>query len=79
MTQLGNEGSFRQNYTKFEKKVLKLLKKLGIYDEFAVRVFKAVFSNEEQLKKLKKKLDELGEDEISSENDSLWDLIFYLF
>ncbi|EDV35373.1 uncharacterized protein Dana_GF19741 [Drosophila ananassae] len=77
--QLGNESSSRENYTKIEKKLLKLLMKLGIYDDFAVRVFKAIFSDEEQLKKLKIKLDELGEDEINSENDSLWDFIFYLF
>ncbi|KAH8321744.1 hypothetical protein KR074_003787 [Drosophila pseudoananassae] len=75
----GNESYSRQNYTGFEKKILKFLMKLGIYDDFTARVFKAIFSDDEQLKKLKKKLDELGEDEFNSENDALWDFIFYLF
>ncbi|KAH8275036.1 hypothetical protein KR026_003582 [Drosophila bipectinata] len=79
VTRPGNESLSRQNYTVFEKKILKFLKKLGIYDDFTARVFKAIFSDDEQLKKLKKKLDELGEDEFNSENDSLWDFIFYLF
>ncbi|TDG46102.1 hypothetical protein AWZ03_007444 [Drosophila navojoa] len=64
-------------YSAFEKRVLKLLKRLDVSDAFTKRVFKAIFSDEEQLKKLKKKLDSLGDDTDSS--CSLWDFIFGLY
>nr|XP_002051305.2 uncharacterized protein LOC6627751 [Drosophila virilis] len=67
-----------KTYSAFEKRVLKLLRKLGVYDSFTERVFKAIFSDEKQLKKLKKKLKELDDDD--NDNDCcLWDFIFGLF
>ncbi|EDW12081.2 uncharacterized protein LOC26527178 isoform X1 [Drosophila mojavensis] len=64
-------------YSAFEKRVLKLLKRLDVSDAFTKRVFKAIFSDEEQLKKLKKKLDSLGDD--ADSNCCLWDFIFGLY
>ncbi|KAH8272153.1 hypothetical protein KR018_004035 [Drosophila ironensis] len=72
-------GFTRQGFNQFEKKILKLLKKIGIYDNFTVRVFKAIFSDEDQLKKLKNKLDKLGLEDGIPDCDSLWDFIIYLF
>ncbi|XP_017856748.1 PREDICTED: uncharacterized protein LOC108609537 [Drosophila arizonae] len=64
-------------YSAFEKRVLKLLKRLNVSDAFTKRVFKAIFSDEQQLKKLKKKLDSLGDD--ADSNCCLWDFIFGLY
>ncbi|EDW76233.1 uncharacterized protein Dwil_GK15346 [Drosophila willistoni] len=78
-----NRLTSRQSFSTFEKRILKLLKKLGIYDPFSERVFKAIFSDEKQLKKLKKKLDELGkkekEEKESEDKEILWDFIYGLF
>ncbi|XP_068150992.1 uncharacterized protein [Drosophila tropicalis] len=79
-----NRLTSRQSFSKFEKKILKLLKKLGIYDPFSERVFKAIFSDEKQLKKLKKKLDELGkkekeDKEKDEDKEVLWDFVYGLF
>ncbi|XP_002042042.2 uncharacterized protein LOC6617730 [Drosophila sechellia] len=63
-------------YTPFEKQILRLLRRLGIYDSFTVRVFKAIFSDEEQLKKLKKKLDELGKKDKDTDKDNDKDLLW---
>ncbi|XP_030555003.1 uncharacterized protein LOC115758469 [Drosophila novamexicana] len=72
------DGTRAKSYNAFEKRVLKLLRKLGVYDSFTERVFKAIFSDEKQLKKLKKKLKELDDDD--NDNDCcLWDFIFGLF
>ncbi|XP_064553566.1 uncharacterized protein LOC135438936 [Drosophila montana] len=74
------DGTRATSYTAFEKRVLKLLRKLGVYDKFTERVFKAIFSDEKQLKKLKKKLKELDDDDKDNDNDCcLWDFIFGLF
>jgi len=63
----------------FEKRVLNLLRKLGIYDNFTTRVFNAIFSDEKQLKKLKKKLDELGKQDKAADQDDLWSFVHELF
>ncbi|XP_017050567.2 uncharacterized protein LOC108094489 [Drosophila ficusphila] len=61
----------------FNKKVIKLLKRLGIYDNFTDRVFRAIFSDEKQLRKLKKKLADLDKDD--EDKDTLWEFVFNLF
>ncbi|XP_037710628.1 uncharacterized protein LOC119547722 [Drosophila subpulchrella] len=71
----GNKGKDKN----FEKRVLKLLRKLGIYDNFTTRVFNAIFSDEKQLKKLKKKLDELGKQDKAADQDDLWSFVHELF
>ncbi|XP_016962997.1 uncharacterized protein LOC108033242 [Drosophila biarmipes] len=63
----------------FEKQVLNLLRKLGIYDNFTDRVFKAILSDEKQLKKLKKKLDDLGKEDKTVDHADLWASVFDLF
>ncbi|EDV58807.1 uncharacterized protein LOC6541477 [Drosophila erecta] len=73
----------RQNmeFTMFERRILRLLRRLGIYDRFTARVFNAIFSDEMQLRKLKKKLDELGKEDKDKDNDKdvLWGHVFELF
>lgn len=64
-------------YNAFQKRVLKLLGRLGVSDSFTQRVFKAIFSDENQLRKLKKMLDSLNDD--SDSDCCLWDFIFGLF
>ncbi|XP_043640489.1 uncharacterized protein LOC122611450 [Drosophila teissieri] len=68
-------------FTMFEKRILRILKRLGIYDNFTVRVFNAIFSDEKQLRKLKKKLDELGKEDKDSDKDKdlLWGHVIDLF
>lgn len=74
----GDGPALRQGmtYTQFERQILRLLRRLGIYDSFTVRVFKAIFSDEEQLKKLKKKLDELGKKDKDTDKDNDKDLLW---
>ncbi|XP_016987808.1 uncharacterized protein LOC108050585 [Drosophila rhopaloa] len=74
-----NGPALRQKFTQSEKKILNLLMRLGIYDNFTARVFKAIFSDEQQLKKLKKKLDDLDKKEMDDGKDSLWDFLLDLF
>ncbi|XP_052851558.1 uncharacterized protein LOC128261749 [Drosophila gunungcola] len=77
---LSEEGpALRQQFNQFEKKIIRLLKRLGIYDNFTARVFNAIFSDESQLKKLKKKLDDLDKQERDADNDTLWEYVFELF
>ncbi|KAH8251517.1 hypothetical protein KR038_011890, partial [Drosophila bunnanda] len=71
----GRASGAHHEPSRFESKLLKLIKKLGIRDNFTARVFKAIFSDEKQLKKLKMKLDELEKDDMNSNSDSLWDFI----
>ncbi|BFF93362.1 uncharacterized protein DMAD_11227 [Drosophila madeirensis] len=63
---------------RFRKKVLRILKRLGIYDPFGKRVWKAIFSDEQKLKRLKKKLDAIKDsnEDDSDDADNLWDFIF---
>ncbi|EDW37265.1 GL26167 [Drosophila persimilis] len=61
----------------FTTKVKKILRSLGINDRFGNRVWQAIFSDEKNLMKLKKKLDAIKD---SSDDDSdacknLWDFI----
>ncbi|XP_017065386.2 uncharacterized protein LOC108104050 [Drosophila eugracilis] len=63
----------------FRRRVLRLLKRLGIYDSFTDRVFKAILSDEKQLRMLKKKLDSLGDDNKEVSKDALWSFIHDLF
>ncbi|XP_017012066.2 uncharacterized protein [Drosophila takahashii] len=80
---LSNESNaLRQGVTitnnDFDKKVLQLLRRLGIYDNFTTRVFNAIFSDEKQLRKLKKKLDDLGKEDKAADQD-LWNFVFDLY
>ncbi|XP_039501113.1 uncharacterized protein LOC120457690 [Drosophila santomea] len=68
-------------FTMFERRILRILKRLGIYDNFTVRVFNAIFSDEKQLRKLKKKLDELDKEDKDTDKDKdiLWGHVLDLF
>ncbi|XP_060663865.1 uncharacterized protein LOC132796635 [Drosophila nasuta] len=79
-----------ENYTAFEKRVISLLEKLGVYDRYTERVFRAIFSDDKLLKALKKRLDELDKDKDDSNKNKnknkdkdfdccLWDFIHSLF
>ncbi|KAH8236082.1 hypothetical protein KR032_007805, partial [Drosophila birchii] len=79
MTYSERASSSHQELTRFEIKIVKLIKKLGICDNFTARVFKAIFSDEKQLKKLKSKLEELEKKDMNLNNDSLWNFIIDMF
>ncbi|EDW02957.1 uncharacterized protein LOC6562607 [Drosophila grimshawi] len=68
-----------ESNTAFEQRVVNILKRLGVYDRFTERVFRAIFSDEQQLMKLKKRLEELDDDEDNSPDCYLWDAVFGLF
>ncbi|KAH8353434.1 hypothetical protein KR084_010937 [Drosophila pseudotakahashii] len=78
----GEGAALRQGATPtnkdFQKKVLQILRRLGIYDNFTTRVFNAIFSDEKQLRKLKKKLDDLGKEDKSADQD-LWNFVIDLY
>ncbi|XP_022234836.2 uncharacterized protein LOC111082901 [Drosophila obscura] len=62
----------------FQRRVVRILRRLGIYNPTGKRVWQAIFSNEKNLKKLKKKLDAIDDskEDDSDDDDNLWDFIF---
>ncbi|KAH8400629.1 hypothetical protein KR222_009149 [Zaprionus bogoriensis] len=61
----------------FDKRVINLLQKLGIYDKHTETVFRAILNDPQKLKELKKRLDEL--DNEKNAECCIWDIIFGLF
>ncbi|KAH8262980.1 hypothetical protein KR044_002778 [Drosophila immigrans] len=69
-----------ETFTDFEQRVIILLEKLGVYDRYTERVFRAIFSDDKLLRALKMRLAELDKKPGNKDNDCcLWDFIHSLF
>ncbi|KAH8376557.1 hypothetical protein KR093_000114 [Drosophila rubida] len=69
-----------ESYSSFEKRVIKLLERLGVYDRYTERVFRAIFSDDKLLRALKMRLEALDKKPDNKDGDCcLWDFIHNLF